>query len=170
MSEYALPAGPELALARRLTIRYVLTAQAILAVSGVLGLLLRDSQADVGRLGKNWFYALMTAHGLGAFLGWAGFSVMGLSFWIFAQVGFPLRRLGHAMAEATYWLMVVGVGGIVVSTLALHFAGSWVFLYPLPFHAAGQWGEVATGVFLSSVLAVGLSIVTWCLAILSAST
>ena len=70
------------------------------------------------------------------------------------------------MAEATYWLMVVGVGGIVVSTLALHFAGSWVFLYPLPFHAAGQWGEVATGMFLSAVLAVGLSIVTWCLAVL----
>src|SRR6266545_1963566 len=159
-------AGEERALARRLTLRYVLTAQAILAVSGLLGILLRDSQADVGRLGANWFYALMTAHGLGAFVGWAGFTVMGLAFWVFAEIGFPLRRFGRAMAEATYWLMVVGVGGNVVSTLALHFAGSWVFLYPLPFHAAGQWGEVATGVFLSSVLAVGLSIVTWCLAIL----
>jgi cytochrome c oxidase subunit I len=161
-----LPPGPELELARRLTIRYVLTAQAILAVSGVLGILLRDSQADVGRLGRNWWYALMTAHGLGAFVGWAGFSVMGVSFWVFAQVGFPLRRFGRAMAEATYWLMVVGVGGIVVSTLFLHFAGSWVFLYPLPFHSAGQWGDVATGMFLSAVLAVGLSIVTWCLAVL----
>jgi cytochrome c oxidase subunit 1 len=62
--------------------------------------------------------------------------------------------------------MVVGVGGIVVSTLVLHFAGSWVFLYPLPFHAAGQWGRAATAIFLSSVLAVGLSIVAWCLAVL----
>jgi cytochrome c oxidase subunit 1 len=171
MSETAVLAaepltGAELALAKRLTIRYVLTAQAILAVSGVLGVLMRDSQADVGRLDKNWWYALMTAHGLGAFVGWAGFSVMGVSFWVFAQVGFPLRRVGRAMAEATYWLMVVGVAGIVVSTVCLHFAGSWVFLYPLPFHSAGQWGDVATGMFLSSVLAVGLSIVTWCLAVL----
>jgi cytochrome c oxidase subunit I len=158
--------GEPLALARRLTIRYVLTAQAILAVSGLLGILMRDSQAGAGRLGANDFYALMTAHGLGAFVGWAGFSVMGLAFWVFAQIGFPLRRLGHAMAEATYWLMVVGVAGIVVSTLAMHFAGSWVFLYPLPFHSAGQWGQAATALFLISVLLVGLSIVTWCVAML----
>ena len=53
----------------------------------------------------------MTAHGLGAFVGWAGFAVMGLSFWVLAQVGFPLRRFGRALAEATWWLMVVGVAG-----------------------------------------------------------
>jgi cytochrome c oxidase subunit 1 len=162
----ALPDGDELRLAKRLTLRYVLTAQVILGVSGVLGVLLRDSQANLGRLDPNWFYALMTAHGLGAFIGWAGFSVMGLAFWVFAQVGFPVRRFGRAMAELTYWLMVVGVGGIVVSTLLLHFAGSWVFLYPLPFHAAGQWGKASTAIFLSSVLLVGLAIVTWCLAVL----
>jgi len=156
----------ELRLAKRLTLRYVITAQAILAVSGVLGVLLRDSQANLGRLDPNWFYALMTAHGLGAFVGWAGFSVMGLAYWVFAQVGFPVRKLGRVMAEATYWLMVAGVGGIVVSTLALHFAGSWVFLYPLPFHSAGEWGKWATAIFLTSVLLVGLSIVTWCLSIL----
>jgi cytochrome c oxidase subunit I len=171
VTEHATPeplalAGEELALARRITVRYVLTAQAILAVSGLLGILLRNSQAGLGRLGANTFYALMTAHGLGAFVGWAGFSVMGLSFWVFAEVGFPLRRFGRAMAEVTYWLMVVGVAGVVVSTLAMHFAGSWVFLYPLPFHSAGEWGKAATGIFLSSVLLVGLSIVTWCLAVL----
>jgi cytochrome c oxidase subunit 1 len=144
----------------------VLTAQAILAVSGLLGVLMRDSQADIGRLGRNTFYAIMTAHGLGAFVGWAGFSLMGLSFWVFAEVGFPLRRVGRLMASVTYWLMVLGVAGIVVSTLAMHFAGSWVFLYPLPFHSAGEWGRAATALFLSSVLLVGLSIVTWCIAVL----
>ncbi len=153
-------------LAKRLTIRYVLTAQVILAVAGLLGILLRDSQAGAGKLGNNTFYALMTAHGLGAFIGWAGFTVMGLAFWVFAEIGFPVRKLGHAMAEATYWLMVVGVGGVVVSTIFMHFAGSWVFLYPLPFHSAGQWGKAATAIFLGGVLLVGLAIVTWCLAIL----
>ncbi len=161
----ALEPGPDRELARRLTLRYVLTAQAILAVSGLLGILIRSSQAGVGRMSANWFYALMTAHGLGAFLGWAAFSVMGTAFWVFAEVGFPLRRFGRAMAEAAYWLMVVGIAGVVISTLALHFAGSWVFLYPLPFHSAGQWGEVSSGIFLSAVLLVGLSIVTWSLAV-----
>ncbi|HZR96968.1 MAG TPA: cbb3-type cytochrome c oxidase subunit I [Gaiellaceae bacterium] len=156
----------DLQVARRLTIRYVLTAQAILAVSGLLGVIIRMSQADAGRIDKNWWYALMTAHGLGAFVGWAGFSVMGTAWWVFAQVGFPLRRVGRAMAEATYWLMVAGVAGIVVSTLVMHFAASWVFLYPLPFHSAGRWSEAASGVFLSAVLVVGLSIITWCVAVL----
>ena len=166
MSDELILTDQERWLAQRITLRYVLTAQAILLVSGFLGILLRDSQAGVGRLGTNWFYALMTAHGLGAFVGWAGFSVMGLSFWVFAEIGFPLRPFGRVFAELTYWLMVLGVAGIVVSTVVMHFAGSWVFLYPLPFHSAGQWGKAATALFLTSVLFVGLSIVTWCVAVL----
>jgi cytochrome c oxidase subunit 1 len=157
----------ELAYARRTSIRWVLTAQAILAVSGLMGIVLRDSQAGAGRVPKEWWYALMTAHGLGAFVGWAGFSVMGISYWVLAEVGFPVRRLGRVLTSATYWLMVVGVAGIVVATVCLHFGGSWVFLYPLPFHAVGAWGKASTGIFLSGVLLVGLSIVTWCLAILN---
>ncbi len=152
--------------ARRLTVQYVVASTIILLASGLLGILIRDSQANLGRLDTNTWYALMTAHGLGAFLGWAGFAVMGFSFWILQEVGFELRRFGLAMARLTWWLMVVGVGGILVSTLVMHFAGSWVFLYPLPFHSAGQWGKWATAIFLSSVLLVGLSIVTWCVSIL----
>jgi cytochrome c oxidase subunit I len=152
--------------ARRLTLRYLVASTVILLASGALGVVLRTSQANYGRIGANAWYAIMTAHGLGAFLGWAGFAVMGLSLWVLAEVGFPLRRLGTVLAEVTWWLMVVGVAGVLVSTLALHFAGSWVFLYPLPFHAAGQWGEGATAVFLISVLLVGLSIVTWCVAVI----
>ena len=157
----------EIAFGRRTTIRWVLTAHVILAVSGLMGIVLRDSQAGAGRVPKEWWYALMTAHGLGAFVGWAGFSVMGISYWVLAEVGFPVRSLGRVLTNVTYWLMVVGVGGIVAATVCLHFGGSWVFLYPLPFHAAGAWGKVSTGIFLSGVLLVGLSIVTWCLAILN---
>ena len=50
--------------------------------------MLRTSQADVARLGDNTWYAFMTAHGLGAFLGWAGFSVMGFALWVLVLVGF----------------------------------------------------------------------------------
>jgi cytochrome c oxidase subunit 1 len=152
--------------ARRLALRSLVASTVILLASGSLGLIIRSSQAGYGRLAPNTWYALMTAHGLGAFLGWAGFAVMGMAWWVLAQVGFPLRRLGHALAEATFWLMIVGVAGVLVSTLLLHFAGSWVFLYPLPFHGSGQWGEWATAIFSLSVLAVGLSIVTWCVSIL----
>jgi cytochrome c oxidase subunit I len=150
----------------RLVARYLIASTAILFVSGLLGVLIRESQAGVGTLPDNTWYALMTAHGLGAFLGWAGFAVMGISFWVLEEVGFGLRRVGRVLAVTTWWLMVLGVAGVVVSTLVLHFAGSWVFLYPLPFHGAGQWGRWATAIFAGSVLLAGLSIVTWCVAIL----
>ena len=84
----------------------------ILAASGLLGVVLRWSQAvPQARVGDNFWYALMTAHGLGAFVGWAGFAVMGLSWWILAGVGFPVRGFGLAMARLTWWLMVLGVRG-----------------------------------------------------------
>jgi len=152
--------------ARLLTLFYVLASTVILAVSGLLGVVLRFSQADFGRIGDNSWYALMTAHGLGAFVGWAAFAVMGFSWWILANVGFPIRKFGEVMAWLSWWLMVLGVGGVVLTTLCFGFAGSWVFLYPLPFHSAGQWGDGTTGVFAASVLLAGLSIVTWCVGIL----
>ena len=154
--------------ARTLTLRYLTASTVILLASGVLGVMLRFSQADLGRVSDNAFYAIMTAHGLGAFLGWAGFAVMGFSWWVLAEVGVPLRRLGRALAELTWWLMVLGVVGVLVTTLLMHFGGSWVFLYPLPFYGVGKWSEAATGLFCLSVLLVGLSIVTWCWAILEA--
>jgi cytochrome c oxidase subunit 1 len=152
--------------ARRLTLGYLRASTLILLVTGLMGLVLRSSQAGWGRIGDNTWYAFMTAHGLGAFLGWAGFAVMGLSWWVLNSVGFPFRPLGYSLARLTYWLMIAGVAGVVVTTLLMHFAASWVFLYPLPFHSAGQWSETASGLFNLSVLLVGLSIVTWCLAIL----
>jgi cytochrome c oxidase subunit 1 len=152
---------------RRLVTRYLVASTLILLVSGLLGLVIRSSQAGYGRVGDNYWYALMTAHGLGAFVGWAAFAVMGLSFWILDEVGFPLSRLGRFLAGLVWWLMVLGVAGVVVSTVVMQFGASWVFLYPLPFHAAGEWGDWATAIFSASVLLAGLAIVVWCLAILA---
>ncbi len=152
--------------ARRLTLRYLIASTAIFLAAGLLGLVIHDSQADLGRLDPNTWYALMTAHGLGAFVGWAGFAVMGFAWWVFASVGFPIRRFGKLMAELTFWLMLAGVAGVLITTLALHFAGSWVFLYPIAFKSAGQWSDTTAGLFSGSVLLVGLAIVTWCLGVL----
>lgn len=154
------------AVAKSLTLWYVLASTAIFLVAGLLGAALRQSQADIVRLDDNVFYAVMTAHGLGAFVGWAAFAVMGFSWWVLNEVGFPIGRLGATLARAVWWLMVVGVGGVVVTTLVFGFAGSWVFLYPLPFNSAGQWGDWVTALFSFSVLLVGLAIIVWCVAII----
>lgn len=153
--------------ARSLALRYIVASTLILAASGLLGVVLRWSQAIPGaRVGDNFWYAMMTAHGLGTFVGWAAFAVMGLSWWILYAVGFPTRGFGLVMGKASWWLMVLGVMGVVVTTLVMQFAASWVFLYPLPFAGAGEWGAWATGLFSFSVLLAGLSIVTWCFGIL----
>lgn len=153
-------------LARRLTLRVIVASTAIFLVSGLLGALMRQSQADIYSLSDGFFYAVMTAHGLGAFVGWAAFAVMGISYWVLSEVGFPLGRLGAALARAFFWLMIVGVAGVVVTTLVFGFGGSWVFLYPLPFHSSGEWGDTATFFFSGSVLLAGLSIIVWCVSIL----
>jgi cytochrome c oxidase subunit 1 len=152
--------------AAKLALWYTVAATVVLAASGLLGWALRMSQADVGRFDDNTWYAVMTAHGLGAFVGWGAFAVMGLSWWLLDSIGFQLRPFGRAMGWLTFWLMVAGVAGVVVTTLVFRFAGSWVFLYPLPFYSAGQWGDVTTAFFSFSVLLAGLAIVTWCLGIL----
>jgi hypothetical protein len=77
-----------------------------------------------------------------------------------------LRRWGTVLAALTWWLMVIGVGGVVVTCLVFKYGGSWVFLYPISFHSAGVWGRWTWFFFSFSVLLVGLAIVTWCLAIL----
>ncbi len=154
------------AVAKSLTLWYVLASTVIFLVAGLLGAALRQSQADIYRLDSNTFYAVMTAHGLGAFVGWAAFAVMGFAWWVLNEVGFPIGRLGATLARAAWWLMVVGVGGVVVTTLVFGFAGSWVFLYPLPFNSAGQWGDWVTAAFAASVLLVGLAIIVWCVAII----
>ena len=157
--------------ARRLTLSYLTWSTVILAASGLLGMILRWSQAvPEARVGDNFWYALMTAHGLGAFVGWAGFAVMGIAWWILASVGFPVRGFGLLMARITWWLMVLGVLGVIVTTVFMGFGASWVFLYPLPFYSSGNWGAWATGLFSFSVLLAGLAIVAWCFGILHTVT
>jgi cytochrome c oxidase subunit 1 len=160
----------DVARVRRLVLAYVIASTAFFFVSGLFGMMLRESQADLVRIDPGFFYALMTAHGLGAFVAWAAFAIMGVSFWVLQEVGFPMRPLGFLLARVTWWTMVIGVVGIVITTLFMGFGASWVFLYPLPFNGADQWGDAAAGIFSASVLLTGVAIIAWCFAILDTVT
>lgn len=148
--------------------RYMWTATLFLVIAGILGVVLRQSQADIVRTDDNLWYALMTAHGLGAFVAWAGFFLMGSLYWILMRLGFPLRT--YIFAEISYWSMVIGTLGIVWTTVIAGFGASWVALYPLPFYSQGKWSDAATGWFSFSVLLAGVSILTWCVALIVAVT
>ena len=168
--EHLLAETVEVGRVKRLVLSYVAASTAFFFVSGLLGMLLRESQADLVRIDPGFFYAIMTAHGLGAFVAWAAFAIMGVSFWVLNEVGFRMRPLGFALARVTWWTMVIGVVGIVVTTLLMGFGASWVFLYPLPFSSAGEWSDAAAGIFSASVLLTGVAIITWCMAILDTVT
>ena len=128
---------------KKLVLYYIGASTTFLFVAGLLGMLLRESQADLVRIDPAFFYAIMTAHGLGAFVAWAAFAVMGIGFWVLEEVGLRMRRAGVAMAWIAWWTMVIGVLGIVVTTLGMKFGASWVFLYPLPFKGSGEIGRAS---------------------------
>ena len=155
---------------RGLVMRYVLASTAMFLVAGALGALLRQSQGQVHRLSAAVWYEVMTAHGLGAFVGWAAFALMGVTWWLLHELGFDLGVWGWRWAVACWWTMIVGVTGIVITCLGLGFGGSWVFLYPLPLKSASQWSELAAALFSASVLVVGLSIFAYCFGVLAVVT
>ncbi len=148
--------------------RYFIASTAVLFAAGALGVIMRQSQANLFRVTPSFFYAIMTAHGLGAFVAWAGFAVMGFGYWVLESVGYKLRKFDFLMGQVAWWTMVVGTAGIVITSVIFQFGGSWVFLYPLPFHSGGQWGHVTTAVFCFSVLLAGVAIITWSLSIVLA--
>jgi cytochrome c oxidase subunit 1 len=162
--------GPVRDRAKALTLRYILTSTVLLLVGGALGGVLRQSQANMKVISPALWYEIMTAHGLAAFVGWGAFCLMGITWWILTECGFQLRGWSHRWAEICWWCMVIGVTGVVITVMAEHFAGSWVFLYPLPFHSAGAWTELTTAFFAISVIFVGLSIFAYCFGILSMVT
>ena len=162
---HAVAGEVELSRAKRVVLLYVGASTAFLFVAGLLGMLLRESQADIVRIKPGLFYSIMTAHGLGAFVAWGAFAIMGVGFWVLEECGFRLRNVGHFFAMTAWWTMVIGVVLIVITTLFMGFGGSWVFLYPLPFHGSGEWGDTAAGLFSFGVLLTGVSIITWCMAI-----
>ncbi|MFN8108460.1 MAG: cbb3-type cytochrome c oxidase subunit I [Thermoleophilia bacterium] len=148
--------------------RFMWTSTLFLVIAGLLGLVLRQSQANIHRIDDNLWYALMTAHGLGAFVAWAGFFLMGSLYWILLRLGYPLRT--YIFAEISYWTMVIGTLGIVWTTLVSGFGASWVALYPLPFKSAGKWSDTTTGIFSFAVLLAGVSIIVWCVSLIVAVT
>lgn len=155
---------------RALVMRYLIASTVIFLVAGALGTIIRQSQAGVIQLNDTVWYALMTTHGLGAFVGWAAFALMGITWWILDEVGLPLRKWGYWFAEAAWWTMVVGVVGVVITTISMAVGPSWVALYPLPLVSAGAWTDWGAGLFAGSVLVAGLSIFAYCFGVLAVVT
>jgi cytochrome c oxidase subunit I len=137
------------------------TGVAVFAAMGLIGLTMRMAQGDVIDLSPTWFYRLMTLHGAGMLTG-ALLAMMGaLWFVVRRPVPLSLERM-----LASFVLILVGAGGVIVATLIGGFGTGWTFLSPLPYFPAGQWHTWATVVFLAGLLAVGAGFFLFCLDVL----
>jgi cytochrome c oxidase subunit 1 len=150
---------------RRLGLLSTATGIALVAAMGVLGLLMRLTQADVLGLPPTWFYRLLTLHGAGMITGTL-LATMG-ALWYVLHTSVPLRP---RWMLASYVLIVVGAFAVFVATLFGGFGAGWTFLPPLPFYPAGQWSAWSEALFFVGQLAVGSGFFIYCLDVLQQTT
>ncbi|HEX6762800.1 MAG TPA: cbb3-type cytochrome c oxidase subunit I [Gaiellaceae bacterium] len=153
------------AIERRIGLLFTATGVALIAVMGVLGLIMRFTQATVISLSPGWFYRILTLHGTGMITG-ALLAMMG-ALWYVLHETVPLRA-GRMLA--TYALSLVGAVCVLVATLGGGFGAGWTFLPPLPFYPAGQWSMWAAALFFVGNLLVGGGFCIFCIDVLEQTT
>jgi cytochrome c oxidase subunit I len=143
---------------RRVAWAFAGTGVAVFAVMGLAGLAMRLAQAQVIDLSPTWFYRLLTLHGAGMLTG--ALLVMMGALWFVVRRAVPLSL---ERMVASFVSILAGALAVIVATIGGGFGTGWTFLYPLPFHAAGQWRTWATVVFLSGLQLVGVGFFVFCL-------
>ena len=137
---------------RGVTQFWVWTVPALFLVLVLLGLMMRFNQAGIINSDPDFFYAVMTFHGLGM----AGTAfVAGL-----AGVTYLLARyvrVNLVIAWTMYVLTVLGIVGLVIACLIGRFGPGWYLLYPLPFLAIGVWPDWALGLAILSLIVLGVA-------------
>ena len=150
---------------RRIGLLFAATGIGLVALMGVLGLIMRLTQATVIGLSPAWFYRLMTLHGGGMITGTL-LAMMG-ALWYVLHADVPLR-VGRMLAS--YGLVVTGAVGVLVATLIGGFGAGWTFLPPLPFYPVGQWPVWSESLFFVGLLLVGTGFFVYCLDVLEQTT
>jgi cytochrome c oxidase subunit I len=150
---------------RKLGLLFATTGIALIALMGILGLIMRLTQATVISLSPAWFYRLLTLHGAGMITG-ALLAMMG-ALWYVLHATVPLR-LGRMLVA--YVLTIAGVLAVLVATLVGGFAAGWTFLPPLPFYPAGQWPVWSESLFFVGNLLVGAGFCVFCIDVVEQTT
>jgi cytochrome c oxidase subunit I len=157
--------GDARSIERRVGLLFATTGVVLILLMGVLGLIMRLTQATVVDMSPTWFYRLLTLHGMGMITG-ALVAAMG-ALWYVLHESVPLR-LGHMLAS--YVLTVAGAAAVLVATLVGGFGAAWTFLPPLAFYPAGQWPVWSESLFFAGMLLVGSGFFVYCIDVLRQTT
>jgi len=141
----------------KVTITWVLTALVLFPVLALLGFLMRALQAGyMPSVPPEWFYAIMTLHGLGMVGLWFVAGMAGISV-LLARYVRPTIGVSWIAFAAT----LAGVGLLLAATLGGRLGVGWYFLYPLPFHSGGTWPAWATAFLFAALAIMGIGWTIW---------
>jgi len=137
--------------AKNSVIMYLSTAGVVLLLLMLFGLTMRAAQAGGLSIPDEFFYQLMTAHGIGmvGIAGICGASIMWYFLGQYVKLSTPIFILNLV-------LFLIGVVMILSAVFLGGFAGAWTFLYPLPAISGGGWEAGAAVLYLSGVLLIGV--------------
>jgi cytochrome c oxidase subunit 1 len=141
----------------RVTITWVLTALVLFPVLAVLGFLMRVLQAGyLAAVPPEWFYAVMTLHGLGMVGLWFVAGMAGISVLLARYV-----RPTIGVSWIAFFATLAGVALLLAATLGGRLGVGWYFLYPLPFHSGGTWPAWATAFLFAALGIMGVGWTLW---------
>lgn len=141
----------------RQTIVWVLTGLTLFPILALLGLVMRTLQAGyLPALPPEWFYAVMTLHGLGMVGVWFVAGMAALAFLLSRYIK-PTLGISWFAFGAT----VIGVVLLLAATLIGRLGVGWYFLYPLPFHSGGTWPAWATAALFAALAVMGVGWTLW---------
>jgi cytochrome c oxidase subunit 1 len=141
----------------RVTLTWVLVALVLFPVLAVLGFLMRVLQAGfLPTLPPEWFYAVMTLHGLGMVGLWFVAGMAGISILLARYV-----RPTVAVSWIAFGATITGVVLLLAATLVGRLGVGWYFLYPLPFYSGGTWPGWATAALFVALAVMGVGWTVW---------
>lgn len=127
----------------------------------LLGIYMRSVQAGALAGLQDWFYPMMTLHGVGMVGVWF-VAPMACAAHVLTRYAAPSPAIGRLALVGT----VTGVVLLLACVFLGRFAAGWYFLYPLPFK--GEWPAWAAVAFLLSLTVLGATWLIWSLDLLRA--
>jgi cytochrome c oxidase subunit 1 len=149
---------------RRITLHWTVVVAVLFLLMLLAGLTMRAYQGEYQMgFGPDWFYALLTLHGLGMVGTWYVGAMAGVSYRLARFV-----RPGLGVARFAYLGTAVGIVLLVIATLVGRFGAGWYFLHPLPFYSGGMWPQWSIGMFFAALGVLGVTWTIWTLDLLRA--
>ena len=141
----------------QVTLAWVAVGLVLFPVLSLLGLGMRTLQAGYfAATPPEWFYAVMTLHGLGMVGVWFVASLAAMNFLLAKYV-----RPNLTVSWIALGMTAVGVLLLLAATLVGKLGVGWYFLYPLPFFSGGTWPDWATAALFAALAVLGVAWTLW---------